>query len=58
MKKKKPTLTNAERHKRFVEMAREVKASESPKAFDKAFKKVAGKRPPQASRGIRGDSVR
>jgi hypothetical protein len=34
-------LTDAERHKRFVEMAREVGASESPKAFDKAFKKVA-----------------
>ena len=37
----KQKLTDAERHKRFVEMAREVGASESPKAFDKAFKRVA-----------------
>jgi hypothetical protein len=37
---KKPKLTDAERHERFVEMAREVEVSESPKAFDKAFKKV------------------
>lgn len=40
----KPKLTDAERHKRFVEMAREVEASESPKAFDKAFKKVVQKK--------------
>ena len=37
----KPKLTDAQRHKRFMAMAREVKASESPKAFDKAFKRVA-----------------
>jgi hypothetical protein len=35
-----PKLTNAERHKRFVEMAREVEASEDPKDFDRAFGKV------------------
>jgi hypothetical protein len=35
-----PKLTDAERHKRFVEMAREVDASEDPREFDKAFKKV------------------
>jgi len=35
-----PKLTDAERHKRFVDMALEVEASEDPKAFDKAFKKV------------------
>lgn len=39
-KPKKPKLTDAERHKRFVAMAREVEASESPEAFDKAFKRV------------------
>jgi hypothetical protein len=33
-------LTDAERHKRFVEMAREVGASDNPKDFDAAFKKV------------------
>lgn len=38
--KPKGKLTDAERHKRFVEMAREVGASESPKAFEKAFRKV------------------
>lgn len=42
-KPQKPKLTDAERHKRFVEMAREVGASESPKAFDKAFKRVTRK---------------
>ena len=36
-------LTDAERHKRFVDMAREVGASDDPKDFDKAFKKVVGK---------------
>lgn len=42
-KKPKPKLTDAERHKRFVEMAREVGASEKPKDFDKAFKRVTRK---------------
>jgi hypothetical protein len=47
----KPKLTDAERHKRFLDTAREVGASDDPKDFDKAFmrvastKKVAGKRP-------------
>ena len=40
---KKPKLTDAERHKRFVEMAREVEASESPKVFDRAFRRVTRK---------------
>ncbi|MGQ3301214.1 hypothetical protein [Reyranella sp.] len=39
--KPKGKLTDAERHERFVEMAREVGASESSRAFDRAFKKVA-----------------
>ena len=34
---RKPKLTDAERHKRFVEMARQVGASDDPKDFDKAF---------------------
>lgn len=37
---KKPKLTDAERHKRFVEMAREVGASDKKKDFEKAFMKV------------------
>ena len=43
--KTKPDLTDADRHKRFVDMAREVQASDDPKAFDKAFKKVAKPKP-------------
>lgn len=39
--KTKPKLTDAERQKRFIEMAREVEASDDPKDFDRAFKKVA-----------------
>jgi hypothetical protein len=41
----KPKLTDAERHKRFVEMAKEVEASPDPKDFEKAFKKVLSKPP-------------
>ena len=37
----KPKLTDAERHKRFVEMAREVGASDDPKDFEAAFKRVS-----------------
>jgi hypothetical protein len=37
---KPPKLTDAERHKRFVDMAKEVAASEKPEDFDKAFKKI------------------
>jgi hypothetical protein len=37
---RKPKLTDAERHKRFLETAKTVGASDDPKAFDKAFKKV------------------
>jgi hypothetical protein len=33
-------LDDAERHKRFIEMAHKVGASEDPKDFDRAFKKV------------------
>ena len=40
----KPKLTDTERHKRFVEMAKEVEASPDSKDFDKAFKKVAGRK--------------
>jgi hypothetical protein len=33
-------MTDAERHKRFLDMAREVGASDDSKDFDKAFDKV------------------
>jgi hypothetical protein len=36
----KPKLTDSERHKRFLDMAREVEASDDSKDFEKAFKKV------------------
>jgi hypothetical protein len=36
----KPKLTDAERHKRFVDMAHEVEADESPEAFERAFANV------------------
>lgn len=48
--KKKPKLTDAERHRRFVEMAREVEASESPKDFDRAFKRVISTKSASPSR--------
>ena len=37
---RKPKLTDSERHKRFVDTAREIGTDESPEAFDGAFKKV------------------
>ena len=39
-KPKPPKLTDAERHARFVEMARAVEVDESPEAFDRVFKRV------------------
>ncbi len=40
-----PKLTDAERHARFVDMAREVGVDERLEAFDRAFEKVTAKRP-------------
>jgi hypothetical protein len=37
----KPKMTDAERHKRFVDMAHEVEADESQEAFDRAFDKLS-----------------
>jgi hypothetical protein len=47
---KKPKLTDADRHERFKEMARQVGASEDTKAFDQAFKKVAKPAPKKRAR--------
>ncbi len=41
----KPKLTDAERHRRFVDMAHEVEAEESPESFDRAFEKVISPKP-------------
>lgn len=40
----KPQLTDAERHERFKEMAREVDASDKADDFDEAFKRIAPKK--------------
>jgi hypothetical protein len=37
---RKPKLTDVEHHKRFLDMAREIEASDDPKDFEDAFKKV------------------
>lgn len=49
--KAKPKLTDAERHRRLVDMAREVGANESPDAFDRAFKRVVRVTKPLSKRG-------
>jgi hypothetical protein len=41
MSKSPRKLTDAERHKRFVEMAKEVGASEEAPGFDDAIRRVA-----------------
>lgn len=43
----KPKLTDADRHKRFVEMAKEIGASDDQNEFEKAFKKVAKRKEPK-----------
>ena len=40
----KSTLTDAERHARFVETAREVEVAEDVQAFDRAFERVTQKK--------------
>jgi hypothetical protein len=48
----KPKLTDAERHKRFLDMVEEVGASEDTKDFDKAFTRVV---PPRESHPDRAE---
>lgn len=43
--KKQRTQDNPEQSKRFIEAARKVEADESEKGADRAFKKVAPKKP-------------
>jgi hypothetical protein len=47
---RKPKLTDAERHKRFIEMAKEVGASDDPKDFERAFEKVVANATPKPER--------
>ena len=42
-RKPKPKPDNPEQFKRFLDLAREVEADESPDAVDRAFEKVIGK---------------
>jgi hypothetical protein len=51
-REKKPKLTDAERHKRFLDTAREVEASDDPKDFDKAFDKVVSPRKDKPTREV------
>ena len=46
----KPKLTDAERHKRFVEMAKQVGASDNPKDFEKAFSNVTKAKSPSSKK--------
>ena len=46
--KRKTKLSDAERHDRFVDMAREVEASEEAKDFEGAFKSVVPVKPAKA----------
>ena len=43
----KPKLTDADRHKRFVETAKTVEASEKLEDFDNAFSKIIRPKPRQ-----------
>lgn len=45
VKKAQSKLTDAERHKRFVNMAKQVGASNDPKAFDKGVQEGRGEAP-------------
>lgn len=58
--KRKPKLTAAERHDRFVKMAHGVGANESPKAFDRAIAKVVKGKPQSSDKRqvVHVDSIR
>lgn len=43
MPDRKPKLTDAERHKRFVEVARKVEADETEEGAERALKRVISK---------------
>jgi hypothetical protein len=51
-RKPKPKPDNPEQFKRFIDMAREVEADESPEAVDRAFGKVIGKRQRAAKENV------
>jgi hypothetical protein len=51
--KNKHAPDNPEQSKRFINMAREVGVDESPKAFERAFNKVMGAKPPSIKQAPR-----
>lgn len=53
-KAKKPKLTDAERHKRFIETAKKVGASDSIDEFDSAFMQVLTHRQKTAGASEKG----
>ena len=59
-KKSKPKESPAEQHKRFVEIAKKLEASEAAEDFDRAFKRVALSKlgRAQSSRGASSKSGR
>jgi hypothetical protein len=53
-----PKLTDVERHKRFIETAKNVEASESIEDFDKAFSLLMARSAPKPKRrGSENDLV-
>jgi hypothetical protein len=50
---RKQKLTDAERHKRFVAMAKEVGASDKAEDFDRAFMKITSPKRAEAKKGRR-----
>ena len=44
-------LTDADRHERFKDMAKEVEASERPEDFERAFEKITSQTPRRPERG-------
>jgi hypothetical protein len=49
-RKPKPPPDDPEQSKRFIEAAREIGTDESPEAFERVFRKVAGQPKGQATR--------
>ena len=45
----KPKFTDEERHRRFVETAKNVEASVRPEDFDNAFRRIAKPKKPHSS---------
>jgi hypothetical protein len=49
-KKPKPKPDDSEQSKRFIETAKELETDEDPKAFERAFQRVATRKPPPGTK--------